>query len=207
MACDSCSGSGSVVVAGVAWDQHTGIAKVEVRIDGEAWRPAQLGPQVTDDYWRQWYYEWDAEPGQHFIDSYLNENEWLPGFRSGMANVSLDEQRHIGFGVKMLAAVVIFGAATAVFGLSRSMALSLAITKAGHSATSIETDAVVHLEKVGEAMTITGIDLTTRGTVPGIDAAEFERLAQETAKGCIVSRALAAVPMTVAATLEEDHDH
>jgi hypothetical protein len=43
-----------------------------------------------------------AQPGQHFIDSYLNENEWLPGFRSGMANVSLDEQRHIGFGVKML---------------------------------------------------------------------------------------------------------
>ena len=82
-----------------------------------------------------------------------------------------------------------------------SMALSLAITKAGHSATSIETDAVVHLEKVGEAMTITGIDLTTRGTVPGIDAAEFERLAQETAKGCIVSRALAAVPRSVAATL------
>src|SRR5215212_4009929 len=43
-----------------------------------------------------------AQPGQHFIDSYLNENEWLPGFRSGMANVALDEQRHIGFGVKML---------------------------------------------------------------------------------------------------------
>jgi hypothetical protein len=43
-----------------------------------------------------------AQPGQHFIDAYLNRNEWLPGFRSGMANVSLDEQRHIGFGVKML---------------------------------------------------------------------------------------------------------
>ena len=82
-----------------------------------------------------------------------------------------------------------------------SMALSLAITKAGHSATSIETDAVVHLEKVGEAMTITGIDLTTRGTVPGLGAADFERLAQDTAKGCIVSRALSAVPTTVSATL------
>jgi 1,2-phenylacetyl-CoA epoxidase catalytic subunit len=43
-----------------------------------------------------------AQPGQHFIDSYLNENGWLPGFRSGMANVAADEQRHIGFGVKML---------------------------------------------------------------------------------------------------------
>jgi hypothetical protein len=43
-----------------------------------------------------------AQPGQHFIDAYLNDKGWLPGFRSGMANVALDEQRHIGFGVKML---------------------------------------------------------------------------------------------------------
>jgi hypothetical protein len=44
-----------------------------------------------------------AQPGQHFIESYLTERDMLPGFRSGMENVSLDEQRHIGFGVKMLA--------------------------------------------------------------------------------------------------------
>jgi putative sterol carrier protein len=43
-----------------------------------------------------------AQPGQHFIESYLTERDLLPGFRSGMANVSLDEQRHIGFGVKLL---------------------------------------------------------------------------------------------------------
>jgi ribonucleotide reductase beta subunit family protein with ferritin-like domain len=43
-----------------------------------------------------------AQPGQHFIESYLTERELLPGFREGMANVSLDEQRHIGFGVKLL---------------------------------------------------------------------------------------------------------
>jgi putative sterol carrier protein len=44
-----------------------------------------------------------AQPGQHFIESYLEERDVLPGFRSGMANVALDEQRHIGFGVKLLA--------------------------------------------------------------------------------------------------------
>jgi ribonucleotide reductase beta subunit family protein with ferritin-like domain/putative sterol carrier protein len=44
-----------------------------------------------------------AQPGQHFIESYLERRQILPGFRSGMANVSLDEQRHIGFGVKLLA--------------------------------------------------------------------------------------------------------
>jgi DMSO/TMAO reductase YedYZ molybdopterin-dependent catalytic subunit len=59
--------AGTVVVGGIAWAQGSGIEKVEVRIDGEAWRPAQLGPQVSDDYWRQWYVEWEAEPGQHFI--------------------------------------------------------------------------------------------------------------------------------------------
>ena len=63
----STSDAGKVVIGGIAWAQGVGIDKVEVRIDGEAWQPAVLGPQVTDDYWRQWYLEWDAEPGQHFI--------------------------------------------------------------------------------------------------------------------------------------------
>ncbi|MCP3420640.1 molybdopterin-dependent oxidoreductase [Nocardioides pinisoli] len=59
--------AGKVVIGGVAWAQGVGIDKVEVRVDGGAWQPAKLGPQVTDDYWRQWYYEWDAEPGRHLI--------------------------------------------------------------------------------------------------------------------------------------------
>src|SRR4051812_7803629 len=41
-----------------------------------------------------------AQPGQHFITSYLEQRNLLPGFREGMENVALDEQRHIGFGVK-----------------------------------------------------------------------------------------------------------
>jgi len=44
-----------------------------------------------------------AQPGQHMSETYLDEYEVLPGFREGMRNVSLDEQRHIGFGVKLLA--------------------------------------------------------------------------------------------------------
>ena len=43
-----------------------------------------------------------AQPGQHFIQAYLEERDILPGFRAGMRNVSLDEQRHIAFGVKLL---------------------------------------------------------------------------------------------------------
>ena len=42
-----------------------------------------------------------AQPGQHFISDYLAARDVLPGFRAGMRNVALDEQRHIGFGVKL----------------------------------------------------------------------------------------------------------
>ncbi len=43
-----------------------------------------------------------AQSGQHFITSYLQERDLLPGFREGMENVARDEQRHIAFGVKLL---------------------------------------------------------------------------------------------------------
>jgi hypothetical protein len=44
-----------------------------------------------------------AQPGQHMIERYLEEYDLLPGFRAGMRHVALDEQRHIGFGVRLLA--------------------------------------------------------------------------------------------------------
>ena len=44
-----------------------------------------------------------AQPGQHFICSYLEDRDVLPAFRAGMQNIAADEQRHIGFGVKLLA--------------------------------------------------------------------------------------------------------
>jgi ribonucleotide reductase beta subunit family protein with ferritin-like domain len=44
-----------------------------------------------------------AQPGQHFICSYLEQRDQLPAFREGMQNIAADEQRHIGFGVKLLA--------------------------------------------------------------------------------------------------------
>ncbi|MCD6726552.1 MAG: ribonucleotide-diphosphate reductase subunit beta [Solirubrobacteraceae bacterium] len=44
-----------------------------------------------------------AQPGQHFMETYLERMDMLPGFREGIRHVSLDEQRHIAFGVKLLA--------------------------------------------------------------------------------------------------------
>jgi hypothetical protein len=43
-----------------------------------------------------------AQPGQHFIGNYLEERNALPAFRQGIQNIAADEQRHIGFGVKLL---------------------------------------------------------------------------------------------------------
>jgi putative sterol carrier protein len=43
-----------------------------------------------------------AQPGQHFIEDFFVKEGTMPGFSEGMANVSQDEQRHIGFGVKVL---------------------------------------------------------------------------------------------------------
>ncbi len=47
-----------------------------------------------------------AQPGQHLIEESLTRRDQLPGFREGMGNVSRDEQRHIAFGVKMVADLV-----------------------------------------------------------------------------------------------------
>jgi ribonucleotide reductase beta subunit family protein with ferritin-like domain len=44
-----------------------------------------------------------AQPGQHMITDYLTQRNILPAFREGMENIANDEQRHIAFGVKILA--------------------------------------------------------------------------------------------------------
>jgi len=62
---------GTVTVGGVAWAQQKGgVARVQVRIDGGPWQDAELGPDVGNDYWRQWFYEWDAsgaDSGTHSV--------------------------------------------------------------------------------------------------------------------------------------------
>ncbi len=53
------------VIAGVAWAQHRGIAKVEVRIDEGEWREAKLAADGGIDLWRQWSYVFDGPAGLH----------------------------------------------------------------------------------------------------------------------------------------------
>ena len=58
---------GTLAIAGVAWAQHTGISRVEVRVDDGAWQEATLASPVTPDAWLQWSYEWPASSGTHRI--------------------------------------------------------------------------------------------------------------------------------------------
>ena len=74
-----------------------------------------------------------------------------------------------------------------------SMALAGALNQGGLHPTSIRTSADVQLDKDGAGFTITSIKLTTRASVPGVDAAKFAQIAEETKKNCPVSKALASV--------------
>ncbi|MFJ3176526.1 sulfite oxidase [Streptomyces roseus] len=58
---------GTVNIAGVAWAQHRGITRVEVRIDDGPWQDADLAPQAGIDTWRQWSWPWKATSGGHTI--------------------------------------------------------------------------------------------------------------------------------------------
>jgi DMSO/TMAO reductase YedYZ molybdopterin-dependent catalytic subunit len=59
--------AGDVVVAGVAWAQHRGIDRVEVRVDDGPWHQATLAGTVSADTWRQWSWTWPATPGEHLV--------------------------------------------------------------------------------------------------------------------------------------------
>jgi DMSO/TMAO reductase YedYZ molybdopterin-dependent catalytic subunit len=58
---------GTVALGGVAWAQHRGIDRVEIRVDDGAWAEARLGAVDTVDTWRQWTWDWPATPGRHSI--------------------------------------------------------------------------------------------------------------------------------------------
>lgn len=58
--------SDAVVIAGSAWAQYDGVAEVEVDIDGDGWRAADLAEEVTADTWRQWRLDVEGlAPGRH----------------------------------------------------------------------------------------------------------------------------------------------
>ena len=84
-----------------------------------------------------------------------------------------------------------------------TMALSLILGNDGHTPEELHTDARAELRNVEGAPTITKMILKTRGKVPGLDQAGFEKVAEQAKKECVISRALAGVQdFQLEATLE-----
>jgi DMSO/TMAO reductase YedYZ molybdopterin-dependent catalytic subunit len=59
--------AGTVMLAGVAWQQHVGVSGVEVQIDNGPWQKAQLATAISDDTWVQWRLPWTAAAGSHTV--------------------------------------------------------------------------------------------------------------------------------------------
>ena len=74
-----------------------------------------------------------------------------------------------------------------------SMALTFILGQEGHIARTIRTVAKVHLGATAAGPTITRIDLETEADIPGLEPAEFQRMAETAKTTCLVSRALAGV--------------
>ncbi|MFQ5942979.1 MAG: OsmC family protein [Anaerolineales bacterium] len=82
-----------------------------------------------------------------------------------------------------------------------SMALSSALSAAGHPPDSVHTKAQVHIEKLETGWTVTRIHLVTNADVPGIENDAFQANAEKAKATCPVSRALAGVEITMEAGL------
>lgn len=83
-----------------------------------------------------------------------------------------------------------------------SMALSNILAEAGHTPESVKTEARVRLDMTDDGPAITRIDLICKAEVPGIDEDAFQEHAEAAKGGCPVSKALAAVEITLDATLK-----
>jgi osmotically inducible protein OsmC len=82
-----------------------------------------------------------------------------------------------------------------------SMALSGALSRAGHVPTRVHTTARVHIERGDAGFSITRIDLQTEAEVPGLDEETFRREAEGAKAGCPVSKALTGTEITLDAKL------
>lgn len=82
-----------------------------------------------------------------------------------------------------------------------TMALIAQLSRAGIKPKRIHTEARVKLDKVGEAFTITQIELETEAEIPDVDDAAFQKYALDAKQNCPLSKALAATEISMTAKL------
>lgn len=59
--------AGTVQFGGVAWAQHRGIGRVEMRVNRGPWQEAALAPGISADTWYQWQHAVDLTPGDYEV--------------------------------------------------------------------------------------------------------------------------------------------
>lgn len=133
--------------------------------------------------------------------------KWSGGLKDGKGQVStetgvLSEQPY-GFntrfeGVKGTNPEELIGAAHAA---CYAMAMSIGFEDNGSKATSIDVKSTVSLEPDGDGFSITKIHLDVKASAPDIDAATFQKIAEDTKVGCPVSKLLKAAEITMEAKL------
>jgi osmotically inducible protein OsmC len=133
---------------------------------------------------------------------------WTGGLRDGRGDVTLDSSNSGRFEVtfpsrfeapegKTSPEELIAAAHSACL----AMNLSGVLGREGITADSIDVSAEVTLSTTAEGAEISGIDITLRAAVPGLDADRFAELAATAERTCPVSKALAATKITMDAAL------
>jgi lipoyl-dependent peroxiredoxin len=82
-----------------------------------------------------------------------------------------------------------------------SMALAAIMSEEGHVPDSVKTTAEVTIETVDDRPTITRSELSTEVSVDGVSEDEFQTYAEGAKSGCVVSRALGGVEISLDAKL------
>ena len=75
-----------IPVGGIAFAGARGISKVEVRVDGGAWQPAQLRQPLSETTWVVWRYDWPFSAGQHLFEVRTAEADGTPQIEETMSN-------------------------------------------------------------------------------------------------------------------------
>ncbi|MFQ6030104.1 MAG: molybdopterin-dependent oxidoreductase [Dehalococcoidia bacterium] len=75
-----------VPVGGIAFAGARGISRVEVRVDGKAWQPAQLRAPLSETTWVIWRYDWPFQSGNHTFEVRCVEGDGTPQIEEEMGN-------------------------------------------------------------------------------------------------------------------------
>jgi DMSO/TMAO reductase YedYZ molybdopterin-dependent catalytic subunit len=89
---DGAKVEGAFSVAGVAWAPPDGLSRVEVAVDDDDWREAEMADELAPAAWRRWRYPVDVPAGVHRLrsravarDGTVQEAMPRPPFPSGVS--------------------------------------------------------------------------------------------------------------------------